>query len=145
VAGPHTVNLDSDAPESVNIRFRIGHRRGEMVPPRSCRLGAASMVSSPKISSGLVSRVPEDGLALDPLPGQAGRVVRPRRVQLAAAAGLSPVAVPGVPGKDAAQVAFTEYRHPAGHLRPGGEHEPFRRGIARPEQRGRPSPAGAVD
>ena len=36
------------------------------------------------------------------------------------------VVVPGVLCEDQPQVPFTEDQHPVGHLRPGGEHKPFR-------------------
>ncbi len=69
-----------------------------------------------------------------------GGMVRPGRVQLAAAVGSSPVVVPGVLGQGAAQVAFAEDQHPVGELGPGGVHEPFRMRIrARAPGRGLPS------
>jgi hypothetical protein len=36
------------------------------------------------------------------------------------------VVVPGILGQDRPQVSFAEDQHPAGHLRPGGAHAPFR-------------------
>jgi hypothetical protein len=51
------------------------------------------------------------------------------RAQLAVAMGWSCVVVPGVPGKDAAQVRFTEDQHPVGDFGAGGEHEPFGMGV----------------
>ncbi len=68
----------------------------------------------------------EDGPALDPLPGEAGdRVIGPGRAEFPAAMGSSPVVVRRVRGQDQAQVPLAEDQHPVGHLRPGGEHEPF--------------------
>ena len=37
--------------------------------------------------------------------------------------------MPGVLGRNAAQVAFTEDEHPVGDLSPGGEHKPFGIGV----------------
>jgi len=77
-----------------------------------------------------VEEAAEDGLAPDPLQGEiGGGMVRPGRVQLAAAVGSSSVVVPGVLGQDAAQAAFAEDQDPVGELGPGGAHEPFRMSI----------------
>ena len=56
-------------------------------------------------------------------------MVGPGRVELAAAMGSSSVVVGFVLGEDQPQMWFTEDQHPVGHLRPGGEHEPFGIGV----------------
>jgi len=56
-------------------------------------------------------------------------VTGPGRVEPAAAMGPSSVVVGLVLGQDKPQVPFAEDQHPVGHLSPGGEHEPFRKGI----------------
>jgi hypothetical protein len=74
-----------------------------------------------------VEEAAEDGPTPDPVLGEiGGGMVRPGRVQLAAAVGSSPVVAPGVLGQDAAQVAFAEDQHLVGDFGPGGVHEPFR-------------------
>src|ERR1019366_4220553 len=64
-------------------------------------------------------------------PGLIRSRVGPGRVELAAAMGSSSVVVGFVLGEDQPQMWFTEDQHPVGHLRPGGEHEPFGIGVAR--------------
>src|SRR5258708_34435318 len=58
-------------------------------------------------------------------------MVRPGRVQLAAAMGAGSVVVGHVRGQDCPQMPFAEDEHPVGDLGPGGEHEPFRKAFAR--------------
>ena len=52
-----------------------------------------------------------------------------RRVQLAAAMGSASVVVGLVLGQDRPQVSLAEDEHPIGDLGPGGEHEPFGKGV----------------
>jgi hypothetical protein len=72
----------------------------------------------------------ENGPALDLLLGEAGDgVVGPGWAELAAAMGSSPVAVGPVTRLGPAAGVFAEDQHPVGHLRPGGEREPFGAGV----------------
>ena len=75
----------------------------------------------------LVDEPAQDEPALGPLVGEVrDRVIGPRRAELTAAMGSSPVVMGLVPGEDCAQMPFAEDQHPVGDLGPGGEHEPFR-------------------
>jgi hypothetical protein len=72
-------------------------------------------------------RPPRRGPAPDPLHGEVGgRVVGPRRAELAAAMGAPSVVVGLVLRQDQFQMPLAEDQHPVGDLGPGGEHEPFR-------------------
>ena len=69
--------------------------------------------------------------AFDSLVGGVGdRVIRPGRVELAAAMGAPPVVVGRVLGQDRPQVPLAEDEHAAGDLGTGGGYEPFRITVA---------------
>jgi hypothetical protein len=77
-----------------------------------------------------VEEAAENGPTLDSFPGEIGYgVVGPGWLELERAVWSSPVVMPGIFGHHAAKVSFAEEQYPAGYLRPGGEHEPFRIGV----------------
>jgi hypothetical protein len=95
------------------------------------RVGFQNSVTGPDLgllcgSLALVDEAAEYRPAPYPLPGEVrGRVIGLGRAELAAAMGSPSVVMALVLSQDRPQVPFAEDQHPAGDLRPGGEHQPF--------------------